>query len=295
MLEAGALAAGLLVALSGLAALPRRRHGRSAGGWRRLGDGLRARQTALAAAAGIPGLTAERLLLLEAAAGLAGAACGYGLTGLLPLAAAAAAGVPAVLQGVVSIRAEARHRRRQDELLEAVRTLRRLLETGGVGVQQGLQALAARGPGGLRTDFAEIAAAAAAGRQAEAWAAARVRLSDPLFDLLSAAIQLQRPAGGRLGPLFQQVEEAATSMYEVAREARALQVQARSAAVLVVSLPVVFLTVLSALRSPYLDSYHEPVGEVFLAAMLAAIGATYFWIRRLLRLPGEARLEFRDG
>ena len=172
--------------------------------------------------------------------------------------------------------------------------LRRLLETGGVGVQQGVQALAAGGPRGLRDDFREIVAASAAGRQGEAWAAARARLDDPLFDLLCAAIQLQRPGGGRLGPLFREVEDSATAMYEVAREAQALQVQARSAALLVVCLPLVFLAVLSALRSPYLDAYHDATGEAFLGAMLGVIGATYLWIRRWLRLPGEARLGLRD-
>lgn len=169
--------------------------------------------------------------------------------------------------------------------------LRSLLEAGGTGVQDALGVLARRGPAPLRAEFGQIAAAARTGSQARAWAGARERVADPVFDLLSAALLVQKPSGGSLAPLFADLEESVASIYEVAREAEALQVQARSAAGLVVLLPIAFLFVLSAFRSPYLDAYHTSTGAAFLAAMLAIVGGSYVWILRWLRLPEEPRLE----
>jgi len=115
-------------------------------------------------------------------------------------------------------------------------------------------------------------------------------VADPLFDLLSAAVLVQRPGGGALGPLFADLEESVAAIHEVTREAEALQVQARSAAAVIVLLPVAFLLILSALRSPYLDAYHRPGGAVFLAGALSAIGGSYLWMLHWLRLPAEPRL-----
>lgn len=295
MRELGAATAGVLVTgallllLHGGAAPPpvRRPGGRLA----RFG----AAEAAAVAAAGWRGLDLRRWLAVQACLATACALLAVGLTGLVALAAAGLVAGLAIARGALQVRTGTLRRRRQDEVLEAVRILRQVLEAGGAGVQQGLLALAGRGPAGLRADFAAIAAAAAVGRQAESWAEARRRLQEPLFDLLSTAIEVQRPGGGRLGPLFVELEESVTGLHEVAREAEALQVQARSAALLIVCLPVVFLVVLSALHSPYLDAYREPAGEVFLGSMLAVMGLAYAWIMRWLRLPADDRLSLRDG
>ena len=68
-----------------------------------------------------------------------------------------------------------------------------------------------------------------------------------------------------------------------------------SAAAIIVSLPVVFLVVLSALRSPYLDAYHDKAGQAFLLAMLIVMGCSYMWMRRLLLLPGLQRVRLSDA
>jgi Flp pilus assembly protein TadB len=182
-------------------------------------------------------------------------------------------------------------RARQDATLEAVRTLRQLLETGAVGVQQAIAVLAEKGPPELRAEFRTIASAAGAARQREAWLECCERLSEPLFDMLAAAILVQRPSGGELVPLFGRLEESVTAIYEVTRESEALGVQARSAAALILSLPLVFLSVLAMLRSPYLDAYRQPTGEVFLSLMLLVMGSTYLLILRWLRLPEQPRLK----
>jgi Flp pilus assembly protein TadB len=171
--------------------------------------------------------------------------------------------------------------------------LRQLLETGATNVLQAIEILGQRGPAPLRSDF-RLIAGAQAGRP-QAWSAARARIAEPLFDMLAAAVLIQGPGGGELAPLFADLEASVSAAQEVEREARALQVQARSASSIIVSLPIAFLIVLSALRSPYLDAYHEPAGEAFLLAMLAIMGCSYIWMRQLLRLPGLERVRLTDA
>jgi Flp pilus assembly protein TadB len=171
--------------------------------------------------------------------------------------------------------------------------LRQLLETGAGTVQQAIAVLADRGPTPLRREFRLIAATSLGRRQA--WTTARDRVAEPLFDMLAAAVLIQGPGGGELAPLFAELEATVTSAQEVEREADALQVQARSAAAIIVSLPVVFLVVLSTFRSPYLDAFHNVSGEVFLVGMLGVMACSYVWMRRLLRLEGLQRVRLTDA
>jgi Flp pilus assembly protein TadB len=171
--------------------------------------------------------------------------------------------------------------------------LRQLLETGATNVQQAVDILGQRGPAPLRSEFRLIAGATSGRRQA--WSAARARIAEPLFDMLAAAVLIHGPSGGELAPLFADLEASVSAAQEVEREARALQVQARSASSIIVSLPIAFLVVLSALHSPYLDAFHQPMGEVFLLAMLGIMGCSYVWMRHLLRLPGLERVTLTDA
>ena len=177
--------------------------------------------------------------------------------------------------------------------MESVRMLRQLLETGATSVPAAIAILGERGPAPLRSEFRVIAATSVGRRQA--WSSARRRIGEPLFDMLAAAVLIQGPGGGELAPLFADLEASVSGAQEVEREARALQVQARSAAAIIVSLPVVFLVVLSALRSPYMDAYHNAAGQAFLLAMLAVMAGSYLWMRRLLLLPGLQRVRLADA
>jgi len=250
-------------------------------------------EVSLARSAGWPWLTARPLALVQLAAAIAGGAIAGALTGLLPLAAPAAVGAVGAVHAVVSGRARSQKVIRQDAVLEAVRMLRQLLETGATNVQQAVEILGQRGPAPLRSEFRLIAGATSGRRQA--WSAARARIAEPLFDMLAAAVLIQGPGGGELAPLFADLEASVSAAQEVEREARALQVQARSASSIIVSLPIAFLVVLSALRSPYLDAFHKPAGEVFLLAMLGIMGCSYVWMRHLLRLPGLERVRLSDA
>ncbi|MGH7903258.1 MAG: type II secretion system F family protein [Candidatus Dormibacteraceae bacterium] len=257
----------------------------------RLGRGDRR----LAESSGWTWLDHRLLLGLELAGATLGCLLGLLLSGLVALALTAGVGGAVLVRAAVKARARSRRHARQDAVLEAIRLLRQLLETGGVGVQQCISVLAERGPVPLRSEFAGITAAALAGRQRAAWREARARVEEPVFDLLAAAVLVQRPAGGALGPLFTDVEETVTAIHEVEREAEALQVQARSAARLIICLPIAFLLVLTALRSPYLDAYRSPAGELFLILMFAIMGLSYLWMLRWLRLPQEPRMDLADA
>ncbi|TMG24285.1 MAG: hypothetical protein E6H97_10655 [Chloroflexi bacterium] len=236
---------------------------------------------------------ASEAALAQLAVAIVGAVVAASATGLIALALPGAIGSVAVVRLIVGRRAHAARIRRQDAVLESVRMLRQLLETGAAGVQQAIAVLAERGPEPLRQEFRLIAATSLGRRQA--WNTARDRVAEPLFDMLAAAVLVQRPGGGELAPLFADLEATVAGAQEVEREADALQVQARSAAAIIVSLPVAFLLVLSALRSPYLDAFHQPAGEAFLLLMLAVMGASYVWMRRLLRLDGLQRVRLVDA
>ena len=250
-------------------------------------------EASLVRSAGWPWLTPFRLAALELAAAFGGGILASGITGLVPLAVPAAIGAVGTVHAVVSARARSRQLMLQDAVLEAVRMLRQLLETGATNVHQAVEILGQRGPMPLRSEFRLIAGATSGRRQA--WSAARSRIAEPLFDMLAAAVLIQGPGGGELAPLFADLEASVTAAQEVEREARALQVQARSASSIIVALPIVFLVVLSALHSPYLDAFQRPAGEAFLLAMLAIMGCSYVWMRRLLRLPGLERVRLTDA
>ncbi|MHB8611777.1 MAG: type II secretion system F family protein [Candidatus Dormibacteraceae bacterium] len=247
----------------------------------------------LAAEAGWPWLDGRTLFVLECCSALATAVCATALTGLIVLAVAGAACGASAVRAAVRSRARARQIIRQDAVLEATRMLRQLLETGATSVNQAIAVLAERGPVPLRGEFRLISARSIGRRQA--WKDARERIGEPLFDMLAAAVLIQRPGGGELVPLFADLESSVSAAQEVEREARALQAQARSASTIIVALPVAFLVILSTLRSPYLDAFHQPAGEAFLLAMLCVMGAGYMWMRRLLDLPGLQRVRLNDA
>lgn len=215
------------------------------------------------------------------------------MTGLIVLAFPAAAAGATAVRAAVKARSRAQQVMRQDAVLDATRMLRQLLETGATSVNQAIALLAERGPIALRREFRLIAARSIGRRQA--WKDARERVGEPLFDMLAAAVLIQRPGGGELVPLFADLESSVTAAQEVEREARALQAQARSASTIIVSLPIAFLLILSTLHSPYLDAFHQPVGEAFLLAMLGVMAAGYVWMRRVLKLPGLQRVRLTDA
>lgn len=250
-------------------------------------------EAGVALASGWPWLDGRAYIALQCVVAVGCAASTSALTGLAVLALPGAVGGAWLVRAGVKARGRSRQVMRQDAVLEATRLLRQLLETGATSVNQAIAVLAERGPVALRPEFRLIAARSVGRRHA--WKEARGRVAEPLFDMLAAAVLIQRPGGGELVPLFADLESSVSAAQEVEREARALQAQARSASTIIVALPIAFLLILSSLRSPYLDAFHKPVGEVFLLAMLSVMAGGYAWMRRLLQLPGLQRVRLSDA
>jgi Flp pilus assembly protein TadB len=285
-IAAGAGGAGSVLALG--IRVPRRRRLRPL-------DVLVQWESRRALAAGVPAARAVLLLAVDVAAVVIGAAAGWIVTGFPALALAGAALAGGAVHQLLTRRRAALRRRRQDDVLETVRALRRLLGTGALGVRPALSTLADCGPAEVRPYLAAVVAATNPTAERAAWAAGRAALAEPAFDLLSAAVLVQRPGGGELGPLFEQLEASVAGLHEVERESDALQVQARSAAALILALPLAFLCLMCALRSPYLDPYRSLGGQAFLAAMLLVMAGAHVWIDRWLRLPTTPRLDVADA
>jgi len=250
-------------------------------------------QAQVARASGWPWLDGRTYVGLQCVSALGCALCAGAFTGLAVLVVPGAVGGAWLVRAAVTARGRARQVVRQDAVLEATRMLRQLLETGATSVNQAIAVLAERGPVALRAEFRLIAARSVGRRLA--WKEARNRVAEPLFDMLAAAVLIQRPGGGELVPLFADLESSVSAAQEVEREAHALQAQARSASTIIVALPIAFLVILSSLRSPYLDAFHKPAGEAFLLAMLAVMATGYLWMRRLLQLPGLQRVRLTDA
>jgi hypothetical protein len=102
---------------------------------RRLAVQVWLRESALAGSAGWPWLTGRSILIVEGSAGALGAAAAAFFTGLPALGVAGLAGAVALVRVAVGSRSHALRRERQDAVLEAVRMLRQLLETGAGTVQ----------------------------------------------------------------------------------------------------------------------------------------------------------------
>lgn len=294
MAEPGPLLVGAGVAL-GVVAVGGAGPARIASSWRWSLGCVRGYYQRRALAADWTWLTPSRLALLDLGVATAGTALTLSLTGLMALALAAGGSALSLLNGLLLTRQGRLRSVREDAVLDSVRLLRQLLEAGGVSVGEAVSVLSERGPKPLRDEFALITEASVQGTSIRAWQAARARLEEPSFDLLAAAVTLQRPAGGELSPILHDLEAALSARLAVSREAQALQVQARGASAIILGLPYAFLFTLAALGSPYLAAYREIGGEMFLAAMLGVMAVSRRWISHLLALPLEPRLTIGRG
>ena len=223
---------------------------------------------------------------------------------MLELGAAAAAGLGTLLS-VLALGGVSRPRHFEHWVLRAARAMvereARVAAAAGFGLRAGSMAglevaVAASGSlfGYLLTGMPALAAAGgglALGSLRGALGLRSTALRRERQDAVVAAVRTLR----QLLETGAVLEESVTAAHEVEREAAALQVQARSASTLILCLPLAFLAVMGLLRSPYLDVYRTPAGQLFLAAMLAIMAAAHAVIRRWLRLPAEPRIELADA
>jgi tight adherence protein B len=249
------------------------------------------RRRALALAdAGVPGVSATQLLLLQLFAGALAGLCVLALTRSVSVAACFA------VFGLVTpwlVVARLRNRRRSelrevwpevvDNLIGAVRA--------GLALPEALAGLADRGPEQLRPAFARFAADhRATGRFADCLDRLKGDLSDPVGDRVCEALRLTREVGGTdLGRLLRTLSAFLREDARVRSELEARQSWTVNAARLAVAAPWLVLLLL-ATQSTTLEAYDTAGGRVLLAAGAAVSALAYRVMLRIGRLPTERRI-----
>ncbi len=107
--------------------------------------------------------------------------------------------------------------------------------------------------------------------------------------LAARALRVGRQAGAELARVIDEVGETLRDRDRLARELRAATSQARLSAIVVASLPVVFLVLMSAgAREQTALLFGEPIGWLLLGIGGLLEGGGILWIRRLTRPKGFA-------
>ncbi|RNI21104.1 type II secretion system F family protein [Flexivirga caeni] len=239
---------------------------------------------------GITGLTRGRLLWLSGGAGAFALLVVMAVTAV-PAIALAFGGLTAYAP-IAFVRAKARRRRSQlrdlwpdvvDHIASAVRA--------GLALPESLSQLAIRGPEELRPAFAEFAHDyRATGRFHDCLDALKARLSDPVADRLIESLRIAREVGGTdLGKLLRTLSTFLRDDARTRAELEARQSWTVNAARLAVAAPWIVLAML-ATRGSSLAAYRQPAGVMVLAIGTAVTLLAYRIMRRIGRLPVEARV-----
>lgn len=250
--------------------------------WERLGDEV--------VQSGMSGLTTSRLLWMAGGAGAVVLLIVMAITAVPAIALAF--GCIAAYGPIAFVRSKARRRRSQlrdlwpdvvDHIASAVRA--------GLALPESLSQLSIRGPEELRPAFAEFAHDyRATGRFHECLDALKLRLADPVADRLIESLRIAREVGGTdLGKLLRTLSTFLRDDARTRAELEARQSWTVNAARLAVAAPWIVLAML-ATRGGSLAAYRQPGGIVVLAVGTAVTLVAYRVMRRIGRLPVEARV-----
>nr|WP_279672263.1 type II secretion system F family protein [Flexivirga meconopsidis] len=240
--------------------------------------------------AGLTGLGRAKLLWLCVGCGMVVFVLAMAVTAVP--AVALAFGAIAAYAPIALVRGRARRRRSQlrdlwpdvvDHIASAVRA--------GLALPESLSQLAVRGPEELRPAFAEFAHDyRATGRFHECLDALKVRLSDPVADRLVESLRIAREVGGTdLGKLLRTLSTFLRDDARTRSELEARQSWTVNAARLAVAAPWIVLAML-ATRGDSLAAYRQPAGVAVLVIGTAVTVVAYRIMRRIGRLPVEARV-----
>lgn len=251
--------------------------------WReRLGDSI--------AQSGVGSISANQLVAIAVACG--------GLTFLLVMAATEVVPISiafAAISGwapVAFVRGRARRRRTQmrdlwpdvvDHIASAVRA--------GMALPESLSQLSVRGPEELRPAFLDFAHDyRVSGNFQTSLDVLKARLSDPVADRLVESLRIAREVGGTdLGRLLRTLSSFLRDDGRTRAELEARQSWTVNAARLALAAPWVVLAML-ATRGTSLQAYQTTTGVVVLVVGAGISGLAYRIMRRIGRLPDEARV-----
>jgi tight adherence protein B len=229
----------------------------------------------------VPSAEEQRRLALLGSAAIAGLA--VLLTGLGPLAVAAAAGP--WFAGIVLAQRRERYRRAVERSVPDVAAAIADAVSGGHSVRGALAAGAQSLEGPAAAELARVAADLELGAStADALGAMRSRLRSERVDSLSTALLSQQVTGGDVAALMRRLAAAAAERDRVDDEARAATTQARFTGLVVVALPAGAALFAELLQPGFISRVlAEPASAAMLvmAAGLQAVG--FAVIRRLGR------------
>lgn len=242
------------------------------------------------AQSGVATVSANQLLAIASAIG--------GLVFLLTMATVGVAPVAlafALISGyapIAFIRGRARRRRTQmrelwpdvvDHIGSAVRA--------GMALPESLSQLSTRGPEELRPAFLDFSHDyRATGDFQSSLDALKLRLSDPVADRLVESLRIAREVGGTdLGRLLRTLSAFLRDDGRTRSELEARQSWTVNAARLALAAPWLVLAML-ATRGTSLQAYQQPGGVAVLVVGASVSGIAYRIMRRIGRLPDEARV-----
>ncbi len=190
------------------------------------------------------------------------------------------------------VRGRARRRRTQmrdlwpdvvDHIASAVRA--------GMALPESLSQLSVRGPEELRPAFLDFSHDyRVSGNFQSSLDALKARLSDPVADRLVESLRIAREVGGTdLGRLLRTLSTFLRDDGRTRSELEARQSWTVNAARLALAAPWVVLAML-ATRGTSLQAYQTPTGVVVLALGAGISMTAYRIMRRIGRLPDEARV-----
>lgn len=227
--------------------------------------------------------TPAAFLRLNAGAMLAGAALGFVWGGPAAAIAGAVAGT-AGPEVRIRRRIAQRSLRVTEQLPEVLAGLAAPIRAGAT-LPQALAACAEEAEPPLRRVLERTCRDLDAGvSQDQALERFAERCGAPEAHLAARALRVGRRAGTELARVVDEVADTLRERERLAAELRAATAQARVSAIVVASLPVVFLVLMSAgARDQASLLFGEPIGWLLLGVGGALEGAGILWIRRLTR------------
>lgn len=187
-------------------------------------------------------------------------------------------------------RDERRREAVEDAVVEAVAVLRDGSRVG-IGLEDGLRALARTGPLALRPTFRALARDLRLAGFEEAVTRAREQVAHPSFDMLCAALLMSYRVGGRnLSDVLDGLARSVRGTARARREVRAQQAEQVLSARVIAALPLVLIVAIRATNPGYLEVFSTPGGQLALAVCLVSVAVGYAGMLRAMALPGRDRV-----
>jgi tight adherence protein B len=222
---------------------------------------------------------------------------GYGLFGLVVIAAVSSLAAYHLLGFALESQRRRAEARRQRALLDAIRFGVSVMSRAG-GAMHMLEALRDSGPIDAQPIFRDLLADAASDESnllVGAVQRMRQRIADPLFDDIALALTLHWRRGGKLVPALQAIADDWTATLRLQREAKALRAGVEASVLLLTVLPFVFMLLMHLTAPALLAPLSQPVGEVVFSIAVVWMVIGFRILQRMAEPPREERIAFNEA